>query len=218
MSWVGASRLQTRGEELANSISHGVGFVASAVASPFLILRAVRLAEPAFIVGACVFSATMLLLYLASTFYHALPMGRAKRIFWIIEHSAIFLLIAGTYTPFTLTVLPDEWGWSMLAMVWALAVAGIALKTLGRLSHPVASASLYLVMGWLVLIAIDPLMEQLHPAGLAWLLAGGICYTVGVLFFVTDALLRYGHFIWHLFVIAGTSCHFVAVYRYAVAV
>ena len=209
------TREQSQAEEIANSISHGVALAAALVGTPFLIVHAARQASAGFIFGACVFSATMIILYLASTLYHALSAGKAKRVFRIIEHSAIFLLIAGTYTPFTLGVLRGAWGWSIFGLIWGLAVAGIALKALGRANHPILSTSLYVLMGWVVVIAVDPLLTRVSTAGLLWLLAGGLAYTVGVIFFALDSRLRYGHFIWHLFVIAGTACHYCAVFWYA---
>ena len=137
-----SKRRQSRGEEIANSLSHGFGLVAAVVATPFLIQQALRHGDAGFIVGASIFAATMVLLYLASTLYHALPVGRAKRVFRVIEHSAIFLLIAGTYTPFTLGVLHGAWGWTLLGLVWSLAVAGVMLKALNRMAHPILSTGL----------------------------------------------------------------------------
>ena len=209
-------REQSRGEEIANSISHGIGLVAALVAAPFLVLQAVQRADTGFVVGVSLFAATLVLLYLASTFYHALPIGKAKRVFRVIEHSAIFLLIAGTYTPFTLGVLRGAWGWTLFGLVWAFAVAGVALKAFNRVSHPLVSTSLYLLMGWLILIAVNPLYARVPTSGLLWLVAGGLAYTAGVAFFVADSRLRYGHFIWHLFVMAGSVCHYFAVLWYAV--
>ncbi len=212
---VRSKRMQSRGEELANSLSHGFGLIAALVASPFLVLHAVRQGDAGFMVGASIFAATMVLLYMASTLYHALPVGRAKRVFRVIEHSAIFLLIAGTYTPFTLGVLRGTWGWTLLGLVWGIAVTGVVLKALNRLTHPIITTSLYLLMGWLIVIAVEPLSEHVPAAGLLWLVAGGLAYTVGVIFFALDSRLRYGHFIWHLFVMAGTACHYFAVLGYA---
>lgn len=210
----GPTREQSQAEELANSVSHGIGLVAALVGTPFLIVHAARHAEAAFIVGASIFSATVIFLYLASTLYHALPTGKAKRVFRVIEHSAIFLLIAGTYTPFTLGVLRGAWGWSLFGVVWGLALAGVGLKVFDKAAHPVLSTGLYLLMGWVVVIAVDPLLAVMPTDGLLLLLAGGLSYTVGVAFFVTDSRLRYGHLIWHLFVIAGTTCHYFAVLWY----
>ncbi len=208
-------RAQSRQEEIANSLSHGLGLIASLVAAPYLVLHAVRQGDARFIAGASIFVATMVLLYLASTLYHALPIGHAKRVFRIIEHSAIFLLIAGTYTPFTLGALNGTWGWTLLGLVWGIAVAGVTLKALNRLTHPVLTTSLYLLMGWLIVIAAQPLSERVPATGLLWLVAGGLAYTLGVVFFALDSRLRYGHFIWHLFVMAGTACHYFAVLGYA---
>lgn len=208
-------RVQSREEEIANSLSHGLGLIASLVAAPFLVLHAVQQGDAGFITGASIFAATMILLYLASTLYHSLPVGHAKRVFRIIEHSAIFLLIAGTYTPFTLGVLNGTWGWTLLGLVWGIAVAGVTLKALNRLTHPVLTTGLYLLMGWLIVFAAQPLSERVPVTGLLWLVAGGLAYTLGVVFFALDSRLRYGHFIWHLFVMAGTACHYFAVLGYA---
>jgi hemolysin III len=215
LSFSASKREQSREEEVANSISHGLGLIASLVAAPFLIRQAVRHGDAGFIAGASIFAATMVLLYLASTLYHALPAGRAKRVFRIIEHAAIFLLIAGTYTPFTLGVLRGAWGWTLLGLVWGIAAAGVTLKALNRLTHPILTTSLYLLMGWLIVIAAHPLSERVPASGLLWLVAGGLAYTAGVVFFAFDSRLRYGHFVWHLFVMAGTACHYFAVLWYA---
>jgi len=208
-------RDQSQAEEIANSISHGIALVAALVGTPILIVHAARLGDAGYMVGTSVFCATVILLYLGSTLYHALPTGKAKRVFRAIEHSAIFLLIAGTYTPFTLGVLRGAWGWTLFGVVWSLAAGGVTLKTFEKVSHPIFSTSLYLLMGWVILIAVDPLLARVPQAGLLWLIAGGLSYTVGVVFFATDSRLQYGHLIWHLFVIAGTVCHFFAVLWYA---
>ena len=208
-------RDQTSGEEIANSISHGIGLIAAIVATPFLIVEAIKRGNAVFVAGVSVFAASMVLLYLSSTLYHALPAGKAKRIFRIMEHSAIFLLIAGTYTPFTLGVLRGAWGWTLLGLVWGLALTGVALKVFKKMFHPVISTGLYLFMGWLILIAAYPMFERVPVSGLLWLFAGGVAYTAGVAFFVADRRLKYGHFIWHLFVMAGTVCHYFAVLWYA---
>jgi len=207
-------RSQTFSEEIANSISHGVGLIGAITALPILIIAALKQDNVTSIVAVSVFGATMVLLYLTSTIYHALPVGKAKRIFQILDHAAIFLLIAGTYTPFTLGVLQGGWGWTLFGLIWGLATFGIILKaSFGNRFQPL-SIGLYLAMGWLVLIAIVPLWNNISPWGLFWLLCGGISYTVGVGFFVVERI-PYFHFIWHLFVIMGTACHFVAVLFYA---
>ena len=185
------------------------------MATPFLILHAVRLGETGYLVGSIIFAATMIVLYAVSTLYHSFHPGRLKHIFRIIDHSAVYLLIAGTYTPFTLGVLYGAWGWTLLGMIWGFALAGVALKVLRRMTHPIISTILYLLMGWLIIIATDPLYTRLPFSGLAWLVAGGLAYTAGTIFFVADSRLRFGHFIWHWFVLAGTTCHFFAVYWYA---
>ncbi len=210
----GLERRPSRGEEIANSVSHAVGLVAALAAAPFLVVHAVRRGGTGTIVGASVFAATVVLLYLASTLYHALPRNRAKRVFQVIDHEAIFLLIAGTYTPFTLGVLHGAWGWTLFGLVWGLAAVGIVLKAVGRLRDRTLSTLLYLGMGWLILIAIRPLWLRVPLSGLLWLLLGGIAYTAGLAFFAAKGV-RYSHFVWHLFVLAGTACHFFAVLWYA---
>ncbi len=209
-----SERHQTLGEEIANSVSHGLTLVAALVAAPILLV-AVSPQSAANIVGAAVFAATMVLLYFTSTLYHALPQGRAKRVFMKLDHGAIYLFIAGSYTPFALGVMGGAWGWTLFGLVWAMAVMGIALKAFDRLSHPWLSTGLYLAMGWLVLIAAVPMVERVPSAGLTLLVAGGVAYTAGVVFFMLDSRVRYAHAIWHLFVAAGTALHYFAVLGYA---
>lgn len=208
-------RPQSSAEEKANSLSHGVGFLLALVAAPVLIVAAARQGNAANIVGASVFAITMVMLYFSSALYHALPPGHAKHQCGKIDHGAIYLFIAGTYTPFSLGVLSGGWGWTLFGLIWGLAVVGLVLKAFEKLSHPVLSTGLYLAMGWLVLIAAVPLLERVSTAGVAWLVAGGLAYTVGVFFYVTDARYKFGHFVWHLFVMAGTTCHFFAVLWYS---
>jgi len=209
-------RAQSLGEEIANSASHGVALLSAVVGVPFLILASAQNGTAVNVVGASVFAATVVLLYFASTLYHAVPHPRAKRLLKKLDHGAIYLLIAGTYTPFTLGVLGGPWGWTLFALVWALAIIGVSLKAFDRISHPLWSTGLYLVMGWLVLIAAKPLLASIAPPGLVLLAAGGLAYTLGIVFFALDSRMRYGHFVWHLFVVAGTTCHFFAVLGYAV--
>lgn len=204
---------QSVGEEIANSVSHGVGFLAVVAVTPLLVLGAIPHGASN-IVGVSIFAATMAALYLASTLYHAIPHPRTKRVLRVIDHGAIFLLIAGTYTPFTLGILRGAWGWALFGTVWGLALAGLGFKVVGGLRFPMASTAIYLAMGWLVIVAIQPLWQRMPPAGLAWLVAGGVAYTGGVTFYVMKRL-RYGHFLWHLCVLAGTTCHFFAVIGYA---
>jgi hemolysin III len=207
-------RVPSRGEEIANSVSHGVGFLLALVATPFLVVAAARRGDSAAIVGASVFAATTAVLYLASTLYHALPKNKAKQIFRVIDRSAIFLLIAGTYTPFTLGVLRGTWGWTLFGLVWSLAILGIVLKSVGGIGYPRLSTALYVGMGWLALIAIRPLWVHVPVAGWLWLIAGGLAYTSGIAFYAAERV-RYGHFVWHVFVLMGTVCHFFAVLWYA---
>jgi hemolysin III len=202
------------GEEIANSVSHGVGFLAALVATPFLVVAAARRGGSLAIVGASVFATTTAVLYLVSTLYHALPRNRAKRVFQIIDHSAIFLLIAGTYTPFTLGVLRGAWGWTLFGLVWSLAVLGVTLKSVAGIRYPRLSTTLYVGMGWLALIAIRPLWVHVPVAGWLWLIGGGFAYTAGIAFYAAERV-KYGHFIWHMFVLLGTACHFFAVLWYA---
>ncbi len=207
-------RAQSLREEMANSISHGVGFLAAVAATPILVIAAVQRGSVAVIVGVSIFAFTMLLLYITSTIYHALAENKAKRVFRILDHSAIFLLIAGTYTPFTLGVLRGGWGWTLFGLVWGLAVAGVVLASIGDTRYKRLSMGLYLAMGWLIIIAVKPLLLNLPSWGLFWLLAGGLAYTAGVPFYLAKRL-RYAHLVWHLFVIAGTTLHFIAVLKYA---
>lgn len=216
------ARQQSLGEEIANSISHGLALLAALVAAPFLVVDAVQRGDAANIVGASIFAAAMVLLYATSMLYHAMPASvaagasRAKRVFQVLDHSAIYLLIAGSYTPFTLGVLRGPWGWTLFGLVWTMALAGVAVKALAGIRYPRVSTVLYLAMGWIAVVAVKP-MWQLMPAwGLFWLVAGGLAYTLGVGFFATDGRVRYGHFVWHLFVAAGTACHFIAVLYYAI--
>ena len=208
---------QSRGEELANSISHGFGLVAALVGAPILMLTAWRRGDRYFLIGAAVFSAAMLLVYLGSTLYHAWPRGATKSVFQVIDHSAIFLLIAGTYTPFTLGPLRGAWGWTILGLVWALAILGVILKSVhGTQRRKKLSMTLYLGMGWLILVAFRPLILHVPLPSLAWLVAGGVAYTAGVFFYVSKRR-RYTHFVWHLFVLLGTACHFFAIFSCAIA-
>ena len=210
----GGRRDHTLGEEIANSVTHGIGIVASIVGLPILVLAAVTRGDVSQVVGVAVFSATLILLYTASTIYHALPPSRAKHVFRIIDHSAIYLLIAGTYTPFTLGVLRGVWGWSLLALVWACAAAGVAFKTVLRFRFPRMSTILYIAMGWIALGFARPFVAALQPAGLAWIMAGGVFYTGGIVFFIWERR-PYMHTVWHLCVLGGSVCHFLAVLWYS---
>ena len=208
---------QSAGEEVANSISHGFGLLAAMVGAPILLVAAWERGNPYFIAGAFVYAATILLLYLGSTLYHAWPQTPFKCVLQVVDHSAIFLLIAGTYTPLALGPLRGPSGWTVLVVVWLIAIYGVFMKaTKGVLHRPRLSLCLYLGMGWLVLLVIRPLAMAVPPWTIAWLCAGGIVYTAGIIFFVREHV-RYSHFVWHLFVLGGTACHYIAVLTYATA-
>jgi hemolysin III len=205
---------QSPGEEIANSVSHGLGLAAALIASPFLCAAAARQENPAFLIGTIIFVSTMWLLYLSSMLYHAWPQTRLKCLLQIVDHSAIFLLIAGTYSPFMLGPMRGAWGWTIFVLVWLLAIFGVVMKIRSGVKWKRLSLTLYLGMGWLVLVAFRPFVQAVPPDAVFWLFAGGIAYTAGVIFFVNERV-RYNHFVWHLFVLAGTSCHFCAVFSCA---
>lgn len=211
-----AQRDQTGGEELANALSHGVGLLLAVASLPILVTFAAQRGGAASVVGASLFSATMILLYLVSTTYHGLPAGRAKHWFNRFDHAAIYLFIAGSYMPFLLGVLRGPWGWTLFGIVWGAAAIGVTAKLFNRLRHPLWSTGLYVAMGWVAVVAAAPLIERMAFEGLAWLVAGGLAYTLGAVVFIFDARLRYAHFVWHLFVMAGSACHFFAALWYAV--
>jgi hemolysin III len=203
------------GETIANSVTHGLGFAASLLALPVVVLASIRRNDPLQIAGAAIFGASLVLLYGASTAYHSFPRSPARRLLRLIDHSAIYVLIAGSYTPFALGPLRGALGWGLLAAVWTMAVAGIVLKVLHGFVRPVLSTLLYVGMGWISVVAVRPILAHVGPAGFWLLLAGGLCYTGGVVFYATDKRVPYGHAIWHLFVLAGSTCHFFAVLWYS---
>lgn len=211
----GKVREQTFGEEIANSVSHGLGLLLAVVGLPLLLRHAMHAGGAMAVTGAAVFGSTTIVLYLASTLYHAMPRRPIKRLLRVMDHAAIYLLIAGTYTPITLGVLHGGWGWTLLGMIWGLALAGLVFKSTLGMRFPHVSTLMYVAMGWMALVAIRPLWLHMATDGLLWLLAGGLAYSLGVVFFVLDEKLRYGHFIWHLFVLTGTTCHFIMVLLYA---
>jgi hemolysin III len=205
---VNADRL--RREELANAVTHGAGLLASVAGGAVLISMAAWFGSASQIVSAVVFVAALILLYSASTLYHAARHERLKAQLKVLDHCAIFVLIAGTYTPFTLVGLKGGWGWTLFGLVWTLAVLGVVFKLFftGRFHR--TSTLLYVAMGWLALIAIGPLVDALPAWTLGWLLAGGIAYTAGTVFYHNERV-PYAHAIWHLFVLAGSVLHFIAV-------
>ena len=210
-------RVQSAAEELANSITHGIGAALGVAALTVLVVYASLAGDPWRIVATSVYGASLVLLFLASTLYHSFRKPRVKYVFQVLDHAAIFLLIAGTYTPFALVTLRGPWGWTLFGIVWGLAVLGIAFEAgwMGR--FPRLSTALYLLMGWVGVIVVWPLWQTLPLGGWGWLVAGGLAYTVGVVFFAWERL-PYHHTLWHLFVLAGAACHFFAVFGYVVPV
>jgi len=205
-----AKRHYSVGEEIANSITHGIGLLIGIVTLTLLIVFAARYGDGRHLAGGVVFGTTLVLLYTASTLYHSFPWPRVKRLFKVFDHAGIYLLIAGTYTPFTLVTLKDSGGWWLFGLVWALATAGIVLEVLWAGRPRWLSVPVYLGMGWLVVFAFRPLAAELGSTGLWLLLAGGLSYTAGTVFY---ALKRapYMHAVWHVFVLGGSVCHVLAV-------
>ncbi len=206
-------REQTVLEEVLNSVTCGAGLLFSVAALVVLVVWAGLGGDAWRIVGASVYGSSLAMLFLFSTLYHSIPSGNAKRSFEILDHCMIYVLIAGTYTPFALVTLRGPWGWSLFGVVWGLALFGILFKVFFIARFRVLSALVYLLMGWLVIAALRPLTRNLAAAGIGWLLAGGVTYSVGLLFYGWKKL-PFHHTIWHLFVLAGCACHFVAVFFY----
>ncbi len=203
-------RPQSPGEEIANALSHGIALALAIAALPILVHAAAQRGGAAGVVGASLFAGTMIVLYFVSTLYHALPAGRAKAWLVRLDHASIYLFIAGSYMPFLLGVMRGAWGWSLFGVVWAAAAVGVVAKLLDRLKHPLWSTGLYVAMGWVALIGAVPMVERMSTHGIAWLVAGGVSYTAGAVVFLFDSKLRYAHFVWHLFVMGGSTCHFFA--------
>jgi hemolysin III len=199
--------------ERFNSITHLVATILALIGATALITTAAMRADARSVAAVAVYGVMLVVLYLNSTLYHSLR-GRAKRVFHIFDHCTIYLLIAGTYTPLTLVTLRGPLGWTLFALIWTLAVAGILKDALLHNRLRALSVTLYVVMGWLVVIAFQPLQRAMPAAGIAWILAGGIVYTLGIIFFAMSKHVPYTHGVWHLFVIFGSICHYVAVFRY----
>ncbi len=202
------------GEEIANSITHGVGVLLSIAGLAVLVTLAALHGSAWHIVACSVYGATLVLLYLSSTLYHAIQAPRAKRVFRVFDQSAIYLLIAGTYTPFLIVTLRGKLGWTLFGLQWGLAIAGIVFKSLTLEGYEIASTVVYALMGWMGIVGLRSIYASLSMGGVVWILAGGLSYTIGILFFAINR--RYCHAIWHLFVLAGSVCHFYAVLRYIV--
>ena len=197
-------------EELANALTHGIAAAAALGAGAVLITLSALWGDVWQLSGAIVYVATLFVMYLASTVYHSIPQPKLKARFKVLDHCAIYLLIAGTYTPFLLVGLRGPWGWSLLTVIWSLAAAGIAFKLFFTGRFKLISTLIYIAMGWLIVVAVKPMMNSLSPFTLQWLLAGGLFYTLGTVFYMAKKI-PYSHSIWHGFVIAGSACHFVAV-------
>lgn len=202
---------QTIGEEIANSITHGIGFLLSCAALSVGVVFAAMHCTAKVITAVAIYGATMCILYLSSTLFHAFPEGtKAKRVFHVLDHCSIFLLIAGTYTPITLGPVNAAWGWSLFGVIWGLAIIGIVLKAFFTGKFKLVSTIAYLAMGWLIVIAFRPICHGIGPMGFMWLGIGGLCYSLGCIFYMNRTI-KFGHMIWHLFVLAGTICHFFGI-------
>lgn len=202
------------GDILANAITHGIGAVLAVAGAIYLIAASTR-GSVRLVVSCVVFATTMVLVYVCSTLYHSLVRTRARHVFHVLDHSSIYLLIAGTYTPFTLIALHGPLGWSLFGVEWALAVAGVVFKSFAVDRFAVASALVYLFQGWFVIVAAVPLVHAIGWHGMLWLGAGGLAYTLGIIFFALDWL-RYFHATWHIFVLAGSVAHYFAILFYVV--
>ena len=196
--------------ERFNSISHLIGAVAALAGLVIVVVAAARQGDPWKIVSFSIYGTTLFLLYTISTLYHSMR-GRVKRVFHKLDHYSIYFLIAGTYTPFTLVTLRGIWGWTIFGIIWGLVVLGIAVESIPQKGNRILSLVVYVLMGWLVLVALKPLLQALPWAGFIWLLAGGLFYTSGLVFYVFDEKVRHFHGIWHLFVLAGSISHYVTI-------
>lgn len=217
MAWIKSDTAQTRAEEIGNATTHGMGVLLSLAAMFLLVLFSSNQDDILKLVSAVVFGTSLLLMYLSSTVYHSLTNPKKKHLFRIMDHASIYLLIAGSYTPFMLVTLKGPWGWGLFTLVWLLACAGVAFKVFFVHKFENLSTIIYLLMGWMSLLVIKPIYQLLPLGGLICLIAGGLCYTVGVVFFVWERL-KFSHVLWHLFVLAGSTFHFFAVLFYVVIV
>lgn len=201
------SRQQSSGEEIANSITHGIGAALSIVALVLLVVYAIKYGDIWRIVSFSIYGSTLFFLYLASTLYHSFINIRVKHFFRILDHSSIYLLIAGTYTPVTLVCMRGPWGWTIFGLIWAMAIGGIIAKSFLIGKYEIVSVLLYVAMGWLIIIAFKPMLQMVPKGLIIWLFIGGVCYTLGLIFYACEKA-PYFHFIWHLFVIGGSISHF----------
>jgi hemolysin III len=197
-------------EEIANAVTHGIGFVLSVVGFVILLALAIARGSAWLIAGCAIYGTTLVCLYAASTLYHSVPEPKIKRALLVCDHCAIYLLIAGTYTPFLLVNLRGPWGWSLLGVMWGLALAGIVFQLCGGREFPILSTSLYVVLGWVGVVALKPILAHVPASGLLWLVIGGLMYCIGVIFYAAKKI-PYHHVIWHVFVMAGSTCHYFAI-------
>ena len=204
----------TLGEELMNSISHGVGALLGIAALVLCVVRAAPTGDPYRIVSGAIFGFTVLILYLMSCLYHALKVNKAKRVFRVIDHCTIFLLIAGTYTPYTLVSLRDSLGWWVFGVIWATAIVGIVLNAVSLKKFSRISVALYLIMGWMIIIAYQPMVQAIPRGGMQLLVWGGVAYTLGAILYGIGSRRKYFHSIFHFFCIIGTVLHFFSIYLY----
>lgn len=208
-------RAQTLLEEILNASVHGAGALLSVAALVIMIIESAFAGGELKIIGCCIFGITLILMYLASTLYHSIQEPVWKKRFKVLDHVSIYLLIAGTYTPILLVNFPPKLGWSIFSITWALAIAGVIFKLVATGKYEKTSTVIYLLMGWISMVAIKPMIHALSPDGMYWLLAGGLCYTVGVIFYVWKRL-HFSHAAWHIFVLAGSACHFFAILFYVI--
>ncbi len=207
--------LFSKKEEIAHAITHGIGALLSICGLVLLIVFASFNGDPSLIISVTTFGVTMLLMYISSTLVHSLPNGKWKNIFLIIDHASIYVFIAGTYTPFLLIVINGKMGWTLFGVIWGIALAGIILKIFFVKKFIILSTLVYILMGWLIVLLWNPLVESIHPNGVFLLVSGGVIYTVGALFYVWKRI-PYHHVIWHVFVLGGSICHFFTVFLYVI--
>ena len=202
-------------EEVANAVTHGFGLLLATVGMVVLVVLAATRGSARHIVTCSVYGSTLVFMYAASTIYHGIHAPKAKHVLRVIDHSAIYLLIAGTYTPFALVTIRGGWGWTLFGLVWGLTLVGIVWKAIFIRRFPIVSGVIYVLMGWMIVIAAKPLLQRVPPGAIAWLFAGGLAYTAGLIFFANKRI-RHHHAIWHVFVLIGSVCHYIAVLLYVV--
>lgn len=201
------------GEIIADSVTHGIGFLLSIAALCVLVYFAMSMGDNWRVISFSVYGVSLMLLYLSSTLYHSLSVTRARKVFRVLDHSFIYVLIAGTYTPFALITLKGWIGWLLFIIVWLLAILGIVFKSIFIDKMKIFSTIVYIFMGWIIIVALEPLLNAISVYGFIWLLAGGLSYTLGIIFFGMKKL-KYHHAIWHMFVLGGSTCHFIALLFY----